>query len=104
MVLVSFVFTDESGAKLRPALVISSDAYHASRQEVIIAAITSNVRRRLVGDHRVADWRAAGLLFPSVVTGIYRTIKETAIMRRLGTLARRDQIAVDQQLRRSLSL
>lgn len=104
MVLVSFVFTDQSGAKLRPALVISSDAYHASRQEVIIAAITSNVRRRLVGDHRVADWKAAGLLFPSIVTGICRTIKQRAIMRRLGSLARSDQVAADHQLRRSLSL
>jgi mRNA interferase MazF len=104
IVLVSFVFSDESRAKLRPALVISSGAYHASRQEVIVAAITSNVRRRLLGDHPIDQWRAAGLLFPSVVTGIFRTIKQTAINRRLGALAERDQIAVDQELRRSLSL
>src|SRR5438034_4113452 len=81
IVLVSFIFSDQSGAKLRPALVVSSAAYHASRQDVVVAAITSNVRRRLVGDHRVIDWRGAGLVFPSMVTGIYRTIKGAAINR-----------------------
>src|SRR4051794_24111611 len=90
VVLVRFVFSDQSGTKLRPAVVISSGAYHASRQEVIVAAITSNVRRRLVGDHSLTDWGAAGLLFPSVVTGIVRTITGTAINRKLGVLAEQD--------------
>lgn len=33
VVLVGFVFSDESGRKLRPALVVSSLAYHRGRQE-----------------------------------------------------------------------
>jgi mRNA interferase MazF len=45
VVLVEFVFSDESGAKLRPALVVSTTAYHQVRQEVIVAAITSHVIR-----------------------------------------------------------
>jgi mRNA-degrading endonuclease toxin of MazEF toxin-antitoxin module len=40
VVLVSFVFSDESGKKLRPAVVISSAAYKRSRQEIVVAAIT----------------------------------------------------------------
>ena len=104
VVLVSFVYTDQAGAKLRPALVISSGAFHASREDVIVAAITSNVRRRLVGDHLIADWNGAGLLFPSIVTAICRTLKGAAIVRRLGSLAEQDQGAVDQELRRALSL
>ena len=47
VVLVEFVFSDESGTKLRPSLVINSDAYAQARHEVIVAAITSNVTRRL---------------------------------------------------------
>ena len=74
VVLVRFVFSDESGAKLRPALVISSRDYHRARQEVIVAAITSNVARQLFGDHVVLDWQGAGLLLPSTVTGIIRTV------------------------------
>jgi mRNA-degrading endonuclease toxin of MazEF toxin-antitoxin module len=68
--LVSF-FSDESAKKLRPAVVISSAAYNRSRQEIIVAAITSNIRRRLFGDHLIAGWKEAGLLFPSLVTGIF---------------------------------
>lgn len=104
VVLVGFVFADESGTKLRPAVVVSSPAYHRARQEVIVVAVTSNIRRRLFGDHRIADWKGAGLLFPSVVSGILRTIKATMILRRLGSLSEPDLAAVGQKLRRSLSL
>src|SRR3972149_1208634 len=57
VVLVRFIFSDESGTKLRPALVVSSAAYHRGRQELVVAAITSNVRRRLYGDHVLTDWK-----------------------------------------------
>jgi mRNA interferase MazF len=104
VVLVSFVFSDESGRKLRPALVISSSAYHRARHEVVVAAITSNVGRRLFGDHSITGWKQAGLLFPSLVTGIIRTIRSAMIDRRLGVMPGPDLEAVDRTLRRSLAL
>lgn len=104
VVLVGFVFADESGKKRRPVVVISSPAYNRARPEVVVAAITSNVRRRLFGDHLIADWRGAGLLFPSVATGIIRTINRTMIDRKLGAMAKPDLEAVNHRLRRSLGL
>ena len=104
VVLVRFIFSDESGTKLRPALVVSSAAYHRGRQELVVAAITSNVRRRLYGDHVLTDWKSAGLLFPSTVTGIIRTVKPSMIDRKLGSLANSDREAIDRELRRSLAL
>ena len=104
VVLVEFMFADESAQKLRPALVVSSDAYQRGRREIIIAAITSNVTRRLFGDHRIYAWRAAGLLFPSSVTGIVRTVRQAMIRRRLGTLKRPDMESFAQMLRQSLDL
>lgn len=104
IVLIGFVFSDDSGKKLRPAVIISSEDYHRARQEVVVAAITSNVKRRLFGDHRITDWRGAGLLFPSLVTGIVRTVKRTIIDRKLGSMLRPDMEAVDRVLRRSLAL
>ena len=74
-----FVFSEETGRKIRPVLVISSARYNRSRQDLVVAAITSNVRRRLFGDYVVAEWASAGLLLPSVVTGILRTIKQTMV-------------------------
>ncbi len=90
VVLVGFVFSDESGRKLRPAVVISSAAYNRAREELVVSAITSNVRRRLFGDHLIDNWRGAGLLFPSLVTGILRTIKRTMIDRKLGVIPKLD--------------
>jgi mRNA-degrading endonuclease toxin of MazEF toxin-antitoxin module len=43
VVLVNFVFSDESGVKHRPAMILSTDRYHRGRREALVAAITSNV-------------------------------------------------------------
>jgi len=104
VILVGFVFSDESGRKLRPALVISSSAYNRGRKEVVVAAITSNVRRRLFGDHPIVDWKGAGLLFPSVATGIVRTVTRGVIDRKLGVMGKADMDTIDRELRRSLAL
>jgi len=104
VVLVGFVFSDESEKKLRPTVVISSAAYNRSRQEIIVAAITSNTRRRLFGDHLIAGWKGTGLLFPSLVTGIFRTIKQTMIDRKVGAMPKPEMQAIDLKLRQSLGL
>ena len=104
VVLVGFVFSDDSGRKVRPALVISSPAYQRARGEVIVAAITSNTRRQLFADHLLTDWKAAGLLFPSVATAIVRTVKRSMTDRKLGSLSSADFQAVERQLRRALGL
>lgn len=100
--LVDFLFPDQSGTKRRPAVVLSADPYHRSRREVIVAAITSNVSRRLFGDRLIAQWREAGLRRPSMATGIIRTVTASVIHRHLGALQPNDLAGVDQSLRRSL--
>jgi len=42
VVLVGFVFSDESGSKLRPAVVVSGAGYHRARQEMVVAAIEAS--------------------------------------------------------------
>jgi hypothetical protein len=46
------------------------------------------VRRHLVGDHLIVDWKDAGLLFPSVATGILRTVTRGMVDRDLGAMAK----------------
>ena len=104
VVLVSFIFSDETGERRRPAVIVSSDAYHQSRQEAIIAAITSRTDRILVGDHLISDWQDAGLLFPSVATGIIRAIKQSMIAKKIGTMPRHDMQAIEDNLRDALGL
>jgi mRNA interferase MazF len=102
VVLVSFVFSDETGERRRPAVIVSSEAYHRGRQEAIISAITSRTDRILAGDHLIADWQGAGLLFPSVATGIIRTIKQGMMAKKLGTMPASDMRAIDSKLKLSL--
>lgn len=104
IVLVRFVFADEKGVKQRPGLILSSEPYHRGRREAIIAAITSNVSRRLVGDYKVKAWRESGLLYPSFVTGIIRTIKQDMIAGQMGTLPASEMRAIDARLRQILGL
>lgn len=98
VVLVSFIFPDGTGVKRRPAVIVSSEAYHQGRQEAIIAAITSRTDRVLAGDHLITEWQEAGLLFPSVATGIIRTIKQSMIARKLGVMPRAEMKAIDSRL------
>jgi len=68
IVLVRFPFTDQSGSKQRPAVVLSSQAYHQARADVILMAVTSQVRQRPgFGESMIRDWQAAGLLKASVI-------------------------------------
>lgn len=102
--MVDFGFTEGKGSKKRPALIISSDGYHKNRQEIIIAAITSNTERVLFGDTKISEWKNAGLLYPSLVTAIIRTIKNSLILRKLGILSKPDFQEVVANIRKCFIL
>ena len=104
VVLVNFLFSEETGSKRRPVLVLSSPEYHQGRQEAVVAAVTSNIRRILPGDHLMDDWEQAGLPLPSVVTGIIRTIKQGMIDRQLGRVSDKDMAGIEVNLRSALGL
>ncbi len=104
VVLVKFVFADEKGIKQRPGLIVSTDKYQQGRRETILAAITSNIGRLLVGDHKIKAWRESGLLYPSIVTGIVRTIKHDMIASKMGELPPSELHAVEDKLREILAL
>ena len=100
IVLVNFGFSEGIGFKKRPALVVSSEVYHTERQEVVILAITSNVDRILLGDTKISEWKGAGLLYPSLVTGIIRTIKSNMIFRKIGEISKGDLNKVEENIRK----
>jgi len=104
IVLVKFVFASETGSKRRPVLLLSSDEYIQGRQEAVVSAITSNTRRLLPGDHLMNDWEEAGLIFPSVTTGIIRTIKQSMIERKMGVVSPRDLSEIESNLTQILEL
>ena len=63
VVLVPFPFTDQTASKKRPAVVVSADAYHQGRPDVIVMAVTSQILRPAgaLGEVLISDWQGAGL-------------------------------------------
>ena len=69
VILVPFPFSDQTTTKKRPAIIVSSDTYNSISQDVVIMAITGQIRGRIgVGEFMIEDWQGAGLLRPSAVT------------------------------------
>ena len=99
VVLVPFPFTDQSASKQRPAVVVSSAAYQQARPDLIIMAITSQLRPAAF-DVELADWRAAGLLKASAVKPIITTIAQNLVRKSLGTLSNSDQQRLKEMLGR----
>ena len=96
VVLVPFPFTDQSGTKKRPAVVVSTSGYSAIRRDIVIMAITSQVRAVLAfGEAMVADWQGAGLIKPSVFKPVFTTtVEQGLVIRTLGALTTTDARAL----------
>ena len=102
---VRFLFTNKVAAKHRPCVVVSSDDFHASRDDVIIAGVTSNLEQtHFVGHVELADWEQEGLRLPSAVSGILMTVRSSVLGDRVGSLSSSDLQLLDQALKGSLGL
>ena len=99
VVLVPFPFTDQSTTKKRPAVIISSAAYHQQRPDLILMAITSQFRpTQTVGEVVVHHWQAAGLIKPSVLKPLITTIERSLVLRVMGSLHEDDRAALRHAL------
>jgi len=99
VVLVRFPFTDQSAVKQRPAVVVSSEAYHRARPDILIMAITSQARPRpAIGEAPIRRWKEAGLIKPSVFKPLLATVERTLIRRKLGHLEPEDLQALRELL------
>jgi mRNA interferase MazF len=91
VVLVPIPITDQSGIKKRPAVIVSSAEYQAQRRDIVIMAITSQIRSRpAFGEVTVAEWKKAGLIAPSDVKPVLTTIEKRLVLKRLGQLQQQD--------------
>jgi mRNA interferase MazF len=69
VVLIRYPFSDLSGGKVRPAIIVN--AAHIS-QDLIITPLTSRTENLLPGEFLLEKWQEAGLNVPSVVKrGLY---------------------------------
>jgi mRNA interferase MazF len=103
--IVSCVFRGAHLAKHRPALVVSTDAYHANRPDVILAIITSNLADASAPtDYVLHDWMMAGLHRASAFRAFIETHPVNSIHRVIGRLSDRDWKEVQARLRLAIAV
>ena len=101
VVLSTLRLSDLTGIKQRPAVVVS--APHPS-VDLLLLPLTSQLDHLQPGEFALADWKAAGLLFPSAVKRGLFTLDKTRINRRFGRLTTTDRERLDGALRLWLGL
>lgn len=97
-------FSDFSGGKNRPSVIVSAAAFHRGRKEVVVAHLTTNISTRLAGKYLLRDWAAAGLQASSATSGDLATIARSELGPRIGHLSGRDLAGIDGALRRIFGL
>lgn len=95
VVLVPFPFTSQATSKQRPAVIVSSKTYNTARPDVVLMAITSQIRPiQNFGETIIHDWQAAKLLKPSAIKPIFATLEQQLVIKSLGILHAKDQAAL----------
>ena len=103
IILVPFPFTDQSTIKKRPAVVISSKVYNTERPDLIIMAVTSQIKpARIIGEVIIKDWQEAGLLKSSAIKPVITTMEKSLVIKTMGRLKERDQKALQESLKEIL--
>ena len=72
--------------------------------DLLLLPLTSQLEHLQLGEFTLADWKAAGLLFPSAVKRGLFTLDTARINRRFGRLSPADQERLDRALRLWLGL
>ena len=91
VLLLPFPFTNQTTTKKRPTIVISSFEYNQTKPDLIVIAVTSQIREQLIfGEMKIEEWLTAGLIKPSVIKPIITTIEKNLIIKSLGNLQSND--------------
>lgn len=110
IVLVTFPFSQGSGSKLRPALVVQNDAANARMTNTIVVAVTRNVGRvsqktQLLIDPDTPSGKTSGLIAPSAITceNLF-TVGQNLIQRVIGRVSKDVMLQVNDCLKAVLEI
>lgn len=108
VVVVNVPYSDHTGSKPRPALVVSASGFHDSLPDLIVCPISSQpryYRKRGPGDYPLRRWQQVGLRHPSTIRiSKLLAVDKQIIKRVLGSLAPEDLTRVDAGLREAFDL
>lgn len=108
VVLIDFPFSDRTGSKLRPALVIQTDSLNLTRSDTILVAISRTLRfpdTEVLIDITTVEGAQSGLHHTSVVDcALVGTFDQSLIMHALGSMHPKLLQEVEDKLRIVLEL
>jgi mRNA interferase MazF len=111
IVLANLPFTDLSGAKIRPALVVQCDINNARLQDVIVAMITRTIKlaksepTQLLIDITTVEGKATKLLHTSAVKCEHLiTLEQGLVIKTIGQMPAAMMVQIDDCLKASLEL
>lgn len=102
VVAVPYEYSDLSGGKVRPAVIISSDAYNLAQPDIVVAGISTQIHKAGPYDYFLQDWAAARLRYPSLVRGRLLTLEQRLVRQVVGRLTAVDFAGVEDVLARLL--
>jgi mRNA interferase MazF len=87
IVLLPFPFSDQSSAKIRPAVVVSPDY---TSDDLLVVAVTSVGDVLRPGEFAIQFWREAGLIHPSFAKRAVASVTGNLVRKQLGQLREPD--------------
>ena len=111
VVLVDYPYSDRTGSKVRPCLVVQADRNNQRLDDTIVVTITSRTQHaateptQLLVDVSTPEGRQSGLLFTSAVQcENLLTVDGSYILRRIGSLPANVMLQVDNCLKSALEI
>src|SRR5437763_797394 len=103
--LVNYPFSDLLSTKVRPAVICSTDDYHAKQPDLMLVPLTSKIAAATGEfDYVLKDWNAAGLKKESALKPVVATLDPTLAVHRIGTVSEADIGEIEARLRLALGL
>jgi mRNA interferase MazF len=96
VVLLPFPFSDQSSAKVRPAVIVSPKY---PSDDFFVIALTSVGENLRPGEFRLQYWREAGLIHPSFVKRAVASVSADLMRRPLGQFHESDLAQLNAAVR-----
>lgn len=96
VVLLPFPFSDQSSAKIRPAVIVSP---RYPSEDLLVVAVTSVGDALRPGEFPVQFWRESGLIHPSFAKRAVASVSGALVRKSLGQLREADLAKLDAAIR-----
>jgi mRNA interferase MazF len=96
VVLLPFPFSDQSSAKIRPAVIVSP---RYPSDDLLVVAVTSVGDALRPGEFLIQFWREAGLIHPSFAKRAVTSVSGALVRKPLGQLHETDLVKLDAAVR-----